>query len=322
MTRYLKILFLALLVIPKTSIAQRIDQTASFRNAIGDKYIRIHYDNDFFAKSDYYYTQGYSFEVITPGLGKNPLNKLLLNKGQSTHYGLAFEHYGFTPTSISSEAILYNDRPFAGCIMLKSFRISTDSLKKTRLVAILSTGMIGPAAFAGKMQTKIHEWTGDRDPKGWQNQIKNDVVINYEVQFQKQVFNFKNIVALNTETQIQIGTLTNKAQAGLTVRVGKFNAPFENRPLKSRKNIQCYIYSQPLIGFNAYDATLQGGLFARNSPYTLRSSQINRVTFQDNFGVVVQCWRIYLEYYQSFLTKEFRTGMDHRWGGVKIGFAL
>ncbi|WP_374759086.1 hypothetical protein [Dyadobacter chenwenxiniae] len=45
------------------------------------------------------------------------------------------------------------------------------------------------------------------------------------------------------------------------------------------------------------------------------------MTFQDNFGLVVQCWRIYLEYYQSFLTKEFHTGMEHRWGGVKVGIA-
>lgn len=288
----------------------------------GDTYVRLHYDNDFFAESDYYYTQGYSFEVVTPGLRKNPLNKILLNKGQSIHYGLAFEHYGFTPTSISSDAILYNDRPFAGCIMLKSFRVSTDTISKTRLVAIISMGMIGPAAFAGKMQAKIHEWTGDRDPKGWQYQIKNDVVINYAVQFQKELFNYKNLVALNTETQIQIGTLTNKAQAGLTMRLGKFNAPFSNLSNGFGRHFQCYIYNQPLVGFNVYDATLQGGVFSRNSPYKLTSSQINRVTFQDNFGVIVQCWRLYLEYYQSFLTSEFRTGMDHRWGGVKIGFML
>lgn len=322
MTRYLQILFLVLLVLPKTSIAQRIDQTASFRNVVGDKYVRLHYDNDFFAESDYYYTQGYSFEVVAPGLKENPLNKILLNKGQSTHYGLAFEHYGFTPTSISSDAILYNDRPFAGCIMLKSFRISVDTVRRTRLVAILSLGMIGPAAFAGKMQSKIHEWTGDRNPKGWQNQIKNDVIANYEVQFQKQLFNYKNFIALNTETQIQIGTLTNKAQAGLTMRLGKFSAPFENVPVRPGTNFQCYIYNQPMVGFNAYDATLQGGVFSKNNPYTLRSSQITRITFQDNFGLVIQCWRVYLEYYQTFLTREFRSGMDHRWGGVKIGFTL
>ncbi|MCF2486587.1 lipid A deacylase LpxR family protein [Dyadobacter sp. CY347] len=322
MMRYFKILVLALLVIPKPGSAQRIDQTASFRNAAGDKYIRLHYDNDFFAESDYYYTQGYSFEVVNPGLSKNPINKLLLHKGQSTRYGLAFEHYGFTPTSISSNAILYNDRPFAGAIMLKSFRISTDTIHKTRLVAILSTGMIGPAAFAGKMQTKIHSWTGDRDPKGWQYQIRNDVVLNYEIQFQKQILNLRNVVALNTETQMQIGTLNNKAQAGLTLRLGKFASPFKDSPRLNARNIQCYIYNQPLVGFNAYDATLQGGLFSTHSPYKLKSSQINRVTFQDNFGMVIQYWRIYLEYYQSFLTKEFRTGMDHRWGGIKMGFLL
>lgn len=320
--RYVFLCLLTFIMFQSAAQAQRIDQTASFRNIEGEKYVRLHYDNDFFAKSDYYYTQGYSFEVVTPGLRKNPLNKILLSKGRSTKYGLAFEHYGFTPTSISSDAILYNNRPFAGCIMLKSFRVSIDTTRKTRLAAILSTGMIGPAAFAGKMQTRIHEWTGDRQPKGWQYQIRNDVIVNYEVQFQKQLFNYKNLFALNTETQVQLGTLTNKAQAGLTVRLGKFNAPFSNVPVKFARNIQCYFYNQSLAGFNAYDATLQGGLFARNSPYKLDASQINRFTLQHNLGLVVHCWRVYLEYYQSLLTKEFHTGLNHRWGGVKMGFAI
>ena len=321
--RHLTFLLPALLFTLSASFGQRIDQTASFRAPAGNSYVRIHYDNDFFAKSDYYYTQGYSVEVVNPAFKINPLNKILLKLPNSIErYGLAFEHYGFTPTSISSEAILYGDRPFAGCIMLKSFRISVDTIAKTRLSSILSTGMIGPAAFAGGMQTKIHEWTGDRQPKGWQNQIRNDVVLNYEIQFEKQLFNFKNLLALNTDSQLRIGTLSNKVQAGLTLKLGKFDSVFKNNQKSITKNFQFYIYNQPLVAFNAYDASLQGGLFSRNSPYTLAASEIRRVTFQDNFGVVLQCWRVYLEYYQSFLTKEFKTGLDHRWGGVKIGIVL
>ncbi|MCE7066252.1 lipid A deacylase LpxR family protein [Dyadobacter sp. CY326] len=321
--RYSEFLLLAFLIISLTGKAQRIDQTASFRSPAGDNYVRLHYDNDFFAKSDYYYTQGYSFEVVNPGLKKNPLNKLLirLNNGPERN-GLAFEHYGFTPTSISSNAILYNDRPFAGVIMLKSFRISVDTTNKTRLSAILSTGMIGPAAFAGGMQTKIHQWIGDREPKGWQYQIRNDVAINYEVQFEKLIFNVRNLISLNTDTQLQLGTLNNKARAGVTLKLGKFISPFEATKQPIGRNLQLYLYNQPLIGFNAYDASLQGGVFARNSPYKLSAKQIQRVTFQDSFGIVVHCWRVNFEYYQTFLTKEFKTGLDHRWGGAKIGFVL
>ena len=317
-----KILLPTLLLLSTIGTAQRIDQTASFRSPAGEKYVRLHYDNDFFAESDYYYTQGYSFEVVNPVLKKNPLNKLLIKLPNGfERNGVAFEHYGFTPTSISSNAILYNDRPFAGVIMLKTFRTSTDTINKTRLSAILSTGMIGPASFAGGMQTKIHQWTGDREPKGWQYQIRNDVVINYEVQFEKELLNLHNLISLNTDSQLQLGTLNNKVKAGLTLKLGKFSSLLQNsQPVK--KNFQFYLYNQSLAGFNAYDATLQGGIFNRKSPYKLSASQLQRVTFQNNLGAVVQCWRLYFEYYQTFLTREFKTGLDHRWGGVKIGFIL
>ncbi|NIJ55829.1 lipid A deacylase LpxR family protein [Dyadobacter arcticus] len=322
MSRPIPGIFLFLLLSLSLS-AQRIDQTASFRNVVGNNYIRFHYDNDFVGKTDYYYTQGYSFEIVAPALRKNPVNKLLVKLNNSySKYGLTFEHYGFTPTSIKSNVILYNDRPFAGCIMLKSFRISVDTVQKARLTSVISTGMIGPAAFASRMQSTIHKWTGDQDPKGWQYQIRNDLILNYELNYEKLIYKYANLFELNTNTQLRLGTLSDKLQAGLTLKLGNINSIFSRSEKPFSRNFQIYIYNQPLVSLVGYDAALSGGLFSRNSPYTLSSSQINRVTFQDNFGLVVHCWRLYIEYYQSFLTKEFKTGWDHRWGGVKIGFAI
>ena len=312
-----------LIILSISGSAQRIDQTASFRSPAGDRYVRLHYDNDFFAKNDYYYTQGYSLEVVTPALKANPLNKLLLKTNSGTsRYGLAFEHYGFTPTSISSNEILIGDRPFAGCIMLKSFRISVDTVRKTRLSATLSTGMIGPAAFAGKMQSRIHKWTGDREPQGWQYQVRNDLILNYEVNYEKLIFNYADVIEINSNAQLRIGTLSDKLQAGFTLRIGKFESAFKPSNKRLSRNFQISFYNQPLVSVVGYDASLSGGLLRRNNPYTIPSSQINRITFQDNFGMIVHCWRVYLEYYQSFVTKEIKNGLNHRWGGVKVGFVI
>ena len=83
-------------------------------------------DNDYFSATDYYYTQGYNFELTSPWLRKNPLNPLFKKlKKSDQKYGLSIEHMGYTPTSISSDAILYGNRPFAAAIMLKSFLVST-----------------------------------------------------------------------------------------------------------------------------------------------------------------------------------------------------
>ncbi|WP_221390256.1 lipid A deacylase LpxR family protein [Dyadobacter sp. NIV53] len=319
--RFIILLFNVLL--PAIIQAQRIDNTASFRNMAGDKYFRIHYDNDFWGKSDYYYTQGYDLELVHPSLGNNPVSKVLfrLQNSQST-YGLAFEHYGFTPTSIKSNKILVGDRPFAGVIMLKSFAVSVDTPRKQRLVSTLSTGMLGPAAFAGKMQATIHGWTGDTDPQGWQYQIKNDVVINYELSHEKELLNYPNIISLNTNVQARLGTLSNKIQTGFTMTLGRFHSPFNSSRLVGLRNFQIYIYNQPLVGLVGYDATMQGGIFNKNSPYTLKASEINRITLQNNFGLVATFWKIYFEYYRTYLSREFKNGREHRWGGIKIGVAF
>lgn len=308
-------------LLPLLSVAQRIDNTAAFRDISGERYIRLHYDNDFFTASDFYYTQGYSFEVVHPALRKNPLtNALIRLKNGTTKYGLAFDHFGFTPTDIGRRDILFNDRPFASCLMLKTFAISVDTVRQSRLSAVLSTGAIGPVAFGEGMQTTIHRWINGVKPRGWRHQIQNDVIINYELNHEKQIYQYKNFFLLATNAQVRVGTLSDKAQIGLTLMAGKLNSPFLTSGSKNR--FQLYFYNQPLLGFIAYDATLQGGLFNRANPYTLSASELNRVTFQDNFGIVLKTRKVYLEYYQSILTREFKSGMPHRWGGFRIGLSI
>ncbi|MBU1822523.1 MAG: lipid A deacylase LpxR family protein [Bacteroidetes bacterium] len=308
------------LYLPAT--AQRIDHTAAFRES-GPAYVRFHYDNDFLgpAKTDYYYTQGYSLEVAHPVLRYNPLTKLLIRfKSQAPVYGLTFEHYGFTPTSIQSNSILVGDRPFAGVILLKSFVISVDTLRRQRLSAVLSTGMIGPAAFAGRMQSTIHRWSGDRKPSGWQYQIGNDVVLNYELYHEKELLNLRGAAMLTSNLLLRAGTLSDKIQGGLTLTAGRFASPFASRTPRHRT--QLYAYVQPLANLIGYDATLQGGLFNQNNPYTLPASALNRVTFQANYGVVGRIGKFYAEYYRSYLSAEFKTGRSHRWGGLKVGVSF
>ncbi|MES2543701.1 MAG: lipid A deacylase LpxR family protein [Bacteroidota bacterium] len=316
-----KTLLSALLFFSITVFAQRIDNTASFRDVKSNNYFRFNYDNDYFTATDYYYTQGYNFELTSPWLRKNPLNPLFKKlKNSDQKYGLSIEHMGYTPTSISSDAILYGDRPFAAAIMLKSFLVSTDTIHRTRLASALSIGIIGPGAFGDEMQTGIHEAIGDEVPMGWQHQIKNDLLFNYEVSHEKQLIRYANLVSLNSNAKLHLGTVNTKASAGLTSTFGKINSPFT--AIKNKNRFQIYGYLQGLVSVIGYDASLQGGLFNRESPYTINDSDIERFTFQTNFGVIMQYKALYLEYSRAELTKEFSSGKMHKWGGIKIGFKL
>ena len=49
-----------------------------------------------------------------------------------------------------------------------------------------------------------------------------------------------------------------------------------------------YVLAQPLINIICYDAKLEGGFLNDESPYIIPSEDINRLTYQMNYGFVVQ----------------------------------
>jgi lipid A 3-O-deacylase len=318
--RNTSIIILALLL-PVISIAQKVDNLTSIRDIKSTNYFRFHYANDYFAASDMNYTQGYSFELVTPYFKKNPANYLFLQPNEAeSRYGLAIEHIGFTPERYDVSEIQFGDRPFAAAIYLKSFVIATDSINKSRFTSSFNLGIIGPAAFGGEMQIGIHEAAGNKTPRGWGNQIKNDLVLNYEIGYEKQLLNYRDLFSFQAHANAKMGTLFTNASIGFNSTIGIINSPFSST--KNRSGFQLYAYAQPILQVIGYDTTLQGGLFERNSPYTIDSNRIERFTTQYNFGIVLKTKILYLEYTRSILSKEFETGNTAKWGGIRIGFTI
>ncbi|MBS1687483.1 MAG: lipid A deacylase LpxR family protein [Bacteroidetes bacterium] len=318
----LKSLYMVLTLLPFFVSAQEIDNTLSYKNINCDRYFRLNYENDFFSATDIYYTQGVAIELVSPSLSAFPLSKLLLQPHYGgTRYGIALEHDGYTPTSIGHDEILYGDRPFAATLTFKSFQISIDTIKKQRFSTTLTVGIIGPAAGGAEMQTGIHSALNNVIPHGWPNQIHNDAVLNYQVDYEKQLVSLGKIFSIDGDAIARVGTLSDKAGLGFTLMMGYFDSPFQTNIAKG-KNFRLYAYDHPQVNVIGYDATLEGGLFNHSSPYTIASSQLNRITFQNRFGFVLEYRRIYLEYFQSYLSREFETGTYHVWGGIQLAFGL
>tara|TARA_R100000935_G_scaffold13495_3_gene27079 strand:- start:15 stop:977 length:963 start_codon:yes stop_codon:yes gene_type:complete len=315
------IIFSLFILLPSLLLAQKIDNTAAFRAINSDRYFRFHYDNDYFSATDENYTQGYNLELVDPILSKNPINFLFLNpKTSQTQFGISIEHIGFTPPRIGSREIQYGERPFAAAIMLKNFSISTDTLGRTRLLSSLSLGIIGPGAFGKEMQVAIHKATGNTIPLGWRNQIKNDVVINYELGYEKELYRLQDWFALQSNSAIRLGTLSTNASVGLQTTLGLINSPFTASDVN--KKFKLYGYSQVTGSVIGYDASLQGGIFNKTSPYTIADNEIERFTGQFNYGLILQLKSVYLEYFRAVLTREFEAGDATKWGGIRIGIQL
>jgi len=196
--------------------------------------------------------------------------------------------------------------------------MATDTIHQSRLVSSLNIGLIGPGAFGKEMQVGIHQATGNTIPQGWQHQIRNDLVLNYEVSYEKQVFRYSNLLSLQTNTTLRLGTLYTNASIGFNATLGMINQPFAS--LKTKKKFALYGYAQLLLNIIGYDATLQGGLFNTKSPYTIADSEIERLTGQVNYGVVLQTRTLFLEYSRVIITREFESGNSSKWGGIKVGF--
>ena len=305
--------------------AQPIDNTIIYRNIKNKNYFRFYYDNDFFTATDYYYSQGINLELVHTKLKKFPLTKLLINSAKNVNkYGLAIEHLAYTPSSIRHTEIIIGDRPFAACFSFKTFSVSVDTVNLWRLGSSLNVGIIGTAAGGEWMQKTIHRNLNNIEPLGWDHQIHNDIVLNYDITYEQLCISRKNRISLNSICKISVGTLHDKASIGMNLMVGhNLNNSFnELDATTSNKEIQVKFYNQPLINFIGYDATMQGGLFNRTSPYRLSAREIARITFEDETGVTLQFKGIYLEYFQHFITKEFKTGLYHRWGGIRMGVIL
>lgn len=307
---------------PANTKAQLIDNSSTFRNINRNSYFRFHYENDYFTKTDEYYSQGITFEYVHPAVKRFPLSKLLLKPfGAVPQYGISFNLFGYTPTTILSDEILYNDRPFNANISLKTFLIQVDEIKQQQISTAFSIGVMGPAALGYDIQYNIHRWLKNPVPHGWQYQIKNDIIVNYQFNYEKQIIAAENNFLLNASAEARLGTLNTKLSGGLNFMAGRFNKRFVPVNAKKRK-AEYYFYAQGRGNIIGYDASMQGGLFNRKSPYVIGAGNINRVTFQADAGIIVNFRKLYLSYTQSILTKEFRTGKYHRWGGVSVGFAL
>jgi hypothetical protein len=297
-----------------------------------ESFLRISVDNDIIDYTDRFYTNGIRIDLISPFLSGNPVGKLLVpywGTGRN-YYGLSIVQNLYTPSSTKIGGILYGDRPYAAYLYLGSLKITNDPMKKFRLTSELDLGVIGPYSFGEWVQTSFHTTVpSNSEPLGWEYQIQNDLVLNYQVIFDKGVFERK-WGNLNLVSSASLGTLYTNIAGGFHFRIGLMNPYFANLGvarydrLRSNhlKKAQCYFFvkgSGKLVG---YDATLEGGLLNKSSVYTIPSSHISRIIFQTTAGVIVTYRGFQIEAEQFLLSPEFDDGMWHKWVHIGLTFSL
>ncbi|MCB2409152.1 lipid A deacylase LpxR family protein [Hymenobacter lucidus] len=295
-----------------------------------DRLISYTFANDAFFRTDYYFTQGMTLNVVLPVFSKSPVNRLLLPgpAGSVLHHGVKLFYDGFTPLRIQDDTIRRGDRPYASYIYATLYRTATSAARHRRLTSGLSLGFIGPAAGAKGFQTKVHELIDAPTPRGWDYQIRNDLVLGYEATLEQRLAAVGKVGELIGQAQAAVGTLNTFAGTGLLLRVGKMNPYFQNLGLASRANraglqqLQLYATGQAEARVVGYNATMQGGLFNRRNPYTLPASAIKRVVAQGTASVVAAYGGVSFRTSATWITPEFRGSRSHAWVQFGLGMAL
>lgn len=223
-----KTLFLSLTML-------RAGETVFGRQNFKAQYLVVSGDNDFInlrgEGTNQYYTNGTRKAMFYAKPEKREfLTSLLipLTEGSDNIYGIGINQLMFTPTDISRIDITYGQRPYAGILFLNNTLISSDYSRKQKLTTETGLGVIGPASFAKETQTFIHRLINYQKPLGCDNQVKNDIIISYHVQYEKQLLNPSDKFEMIGLIGADVGTLTNSITTGLTFRAGKNNSYFSN----------------------------------------------------------------------------------------------
>lgn len=293
-----------------------------------ENYIRLQYDNDFFSATDRYYTQGIQLFIIHPIIKFSPISYALipLNKKALNYYNLHFEQDCFTPKSIRYDTLNYLERPYSAVFFISHTLNSLKPKKKMALKTQLDLGVIGPCARCEDEQKAIHRSLVNIQPLGWENQIKTDYIINYNVKFEKGLRMKKNREIIGN-TEVRVGTLYTDVSVGLTGRMGFFSPYFSNLGMDKysvyrKSNFQFYGILKGNVKAVAYNATLQGGMFNNQSGYTVSDNRVTRVIVDAMAGIVLTYKRIGLEYSKFYLSPEFREGLEQHWGRCVITYCF
>jgi hypothetical protein len=318
-------------IVKETPELSKIDSVSQAYYAISyistNSYFSVNFDNDIFSNTDYYYTNGIQFELVAPIFASSPFAWPMLpyRKESINYHGLTIVQNMYTPTNPDTISVIDGDRPFAAYLYIGHTK-NTLSIERTyRQYSEIIIGLIGPGSLGGFVQSQIH----NVEPVGWQNQIQNDLLLNYTAEFEKGIVN-PAYFDLNIFGGAMIGTLYDNAYAGLRVRAGRLNPYFSMPGLAKQKSAegkntldyQIGLTGSAILKAVAYDATLQGGLFNNTSQYTIPGQDIENLVINASLGLFFAYKQLGIKYEHNYISPEFKDAKHHQWGHINITYCF
>ncbi len=295
-------------------------------------------ENDMWAKTDRYYTNGIKFGLGThvPLLREQAESLLrwlspMEGKpgGDDMKFGLFAGQNLYTPKNIRIAEPQPNDRPWAAWLYLGAV---AQRVVGSRMDTVeIDVGTVGSSAGGRQVQTEWHKLVGSPRPMGWANQIPNEpgFLASY---LQKRRFGDRHFDVV-PHAGATVGTVMNLVRVGGIARAG-FNmsgfgpdsiepggAMLQNWRNQEKSGDEFYAFvgaDQRLVGRNIF---LDGTLF-RASPSVERRPHVYDLTA----GVSAR-WGIFrLSWTRIRRSEEFHTpasgGGRQRFDSINLGIEL
>jgi len=229
---------------------------AEVDNAIDSNTFSFYLENDAFAKTDRHYTSGVRLTWISPDLtnylehprlpewGRPLIDRLpFINEpGYQRAIYLSIGQNIFTPEDTERSDLIEEDRPYAGHAYLA---IGFQSKNTFRLDTLeFDLGIVGPHSYAEDVQTQFHEWTDSPVPRGWDNQLDDELVAGIVYMHKNKLiqsglgngFNYDVIPHIGSG----LGNLKTYVNAGAQVRFG-WNLPNDFGTFLIRPGCECNV---------------------------------------------------------------------------------
>jgi lipid A 3-O-deacylase len=274
-------------------------------------------DNDATFFTDQYFSSGIQLNVYAPVMAKSPFSKILIQAGKETldYYALTFTQNIYTPIYIDTLSHREIDQPFAAYILFGNRLESYNLFRRLKVTSEIQIGVIGPMAGGQVFQNTLHEHIAFAGHvEGWENQISNDICVQYSALLEKGVLNAK-WMELNIYGGAKLGMPNIEAQLGMYARIGYFDDYFQNIGISKDKKLQVWLFCAGDVNLVAYNAVLQGGLF-NDSPYTLQT--IEPFIWHTKFGGTLVYKTIKFEIAQEVISPSFPTAYWFRWAYVSL----
>ena len=202
------------------------------------KYTQIHFiklnqANDLFTywfQSDRNYSDGVNIE-FAHRIFNNKVADFVLFGFKDTPYkdfSLAISQDMYTPKNTKTTELDTNDRPYSAQLYFTYAKYSNNFWKGRKLVSRVFLGVQGPTAYGKEAQNTVHGMIDNPSVNGWDHQLRNGLIIDYETQFIQEIPVTSYLTELHLFATGHIGTLYNFAEIGFRFKFGRYTDTYMN----------------------------------------------------------------------------------------------